>query len=407
MEQEKKSVGIITMHRVINYGSALQTYATVKTVEKLGFLPTVIDYDYPTSYHIKYAPVRTNPPNSTMIKKIVKQFLRLIGLLPLVMKIRDNRLPYYSIRIHSFKHFIKQLKISKPYNIKSIQETPPEFDIYMTGSDQTWNPYFLHHDYSFLLNFAPKAAPKISYAASFGGAEFPTEYSEEYGKLLACYDRISVRESSGKRLVYNLCGRNAVHVIDPTLLLNRAEWEKLLTDIPIQNNKFIFCYCLISYYSPAPEIFLLLDHLRTLTNYDVYFFSEVPELNQIAIQYGFRLVCPAGPENFISYISYATFIVTTSFHGSAFSVNFNKNFYAILNPVAFRDDRIKNFLTSIGMESRGLNLKKTDISRINVTDLKIDYRECNQKLEKLRKYSLDYLSEALDFASQKCATKDE
>ena len=85
----------------------------------------------------------------------------------------------------------------------------------------------------------------------------------------------------------------------------------------------------------------------------------------------------------------------------------SKNFYAILNPVAFRDDRIKNFLTSIGMESRGLNLKKTDISRINVTDLKIDYRECNQKLEKLRKYSLDYLSEALDFASQKCATKDE
>lgn len=407
MEQEKKSVGIITMHRVINYGSALQTYATVKTVEKLGFLPTVIDYDYPTSYHIKYAVGCENVISPKGIKKIVKLILKIIGLLDFVQRIRARLYLYQDNRRDFFKQFIEHLPLTQRYNRKNILKKPPKFDIYMTGSDQTWNPRYLHRDYSFLLNFAPKEAPRISYAASFGSSELAMEYQDDYRQYLSCYDRISVRESSGVKLVDDLCNKKAVHVLDPTLLLNHQEWKTLIAKTPEHPKHFIFCYCLSYVFEPAPEIFDLLKYLQTLLECHVLFFADTIRLHKIASTYNFQVIIPSSPASFIALYSNAQFIVSTSFHGTAFAVNFNKDFYAVLNPNFSKDDRVRNFLDSVGLTSRGLNLKKTDVSKINAADLQIDYRECNQKLEELRKYSLDYLSEALDFASQKCATKDE
>lgn len=398
MKQQQKKVGIITMHRVINYGSALQTYATVKAVEKVGFAPSVINYLYPSNYHLEYAAGDENVDRKSR-KEQVKRICRKMGVIE-VMRFFWS-LVCKNPRKKFFRAFIRKMNLTKKYTIKSILKNPPVFDIYLTGSDQTWNPRYLGHDYSFLLNWVPDHAPKISYAASFGSKTLPAEFHEPYKRYLGRYDHISVRESSGVKLVKELCGREAVHVLDPTLLLCGEDWKKLIVDIPELPDHFIFCYCLNYVFDPSPDIFTLLEHLRVLLNCEVLFFSEAVSLKDAAAKAGYKNVLPLSPEEFVTYYAKAGFIVSTSFHGAAFAVNLNKNFYIQLNPNPSQDDRVINFLEEIEMSDRGLNLREIDVNKITTGDLNIDYGAGNLTLEKMRKSSLDYLREALVFAGQR------
>lgn len=398
MNSPKRTVGLMTLSNVINFGSALQTYATIKTVEKAGFDCTLIDYAYPSAWHINNAPGGENYTSGNKLKSFIKTVLYKIGLLNmacLLWMLLHRRKKVVVERI--FREFLEKLPITeKMYDRKSILKIPPEFDIYMTGSDQTWNPRYMHTDYSFLLNFAPDKAPKISYAASFGATEILPAYTEVYKRYLMRYDRISVRESTGVPLVKNLTGQNAVHVPDPTLMLNGCEWNKINKNKLNLPEKYIFAYILNYVFNPYPKVCDLLDHLSQISGLPVVFYGSTPRENYLNVDDSM------GPEGFVECFANASFVVTTSFHGSAFSVNFEKDFLAVLNHTSSKDDRVKSFLRTVGLENRGIILPETDILSITAADMNTDHTRSREILNEMREKTFEYLKEALEFSCRKC-----
>ena len=401
MSDKRKTVGLMTMSNVINFGSALQTYATVKSVEKAGVDCVLIDYQYPSLWHINNAICDENKYNHK--KKIiawVKKVLIFFRLLFLARAIRilinHPKAARIKVKFQAFLCEIPSTPIS--YNRKSILKNPPDFDIYMTGSDQTWNPRYLHTDYSFLLNFVSDDAPKIAYAASFGTKKMLPEYREDYVRFLKRYDRISVRESSGVPLVKELTGKYAVHIPDPTLMLDKREWKEKIKNKLTLPEKFIFCYILDYVFSPYPQIVELVEHLAKISGLPVVVSGAgAVKITENCTQ----LTNDIGPEGFLECYDKASFVVTTSFHGTAFSVNFEKDFFTVLNPNASNDDRVKSFLESVGLSNRGLILSQTDISAITFDDMKTVHTESREVLLKMRQFSNDFLIEALTFAAEK------
>lgn len=398
----------MTLSNVINFGSVLQTYATIKTVEKIGYDCVLIDYDYPTWWHIKSAVGgENNTGNKRYVILFVKKVLHFFGLLNTARRVRMilNRKKTNALK-SQFRDFLQDQPITPVlYNRTSILKNPPAFDIYMTGSDQTWNPRYMHTDYSFLLNFAPDKAPKIAYAASFGAKKMLPEYREDYVKYLNCYDRISTREPSGVPLVKELTGKDAVYTPDPTLMLNRAEWDKKIKQKLNLPEKFIFAYILDYVFNSHPQIEELLKHLSKITGMPLVLAGEgavkISENDTI-------FTIQIGPDGFLECFDKASFVVTTSFHGTAFAVNFEKDFFAVLNPNASIDDRVKSFLKSVDLLSRGLVLPQTDISAITVNALHSDHTASAKRLQEMREQTLNYLTEALDSAAKKCnEVKDE
>ena len=391
----------MTISNVINFGSALQTYATVKLIKKAGFFCKIINFDYPSQWHSENCQGFENQSSKT--RRVLRILAAKIGILNAYRNLRKRvhfrkKQRQEIVTAMVFRNFLNSIGLTeKVYDRNTILQDPPAADIYITGSDQTWNPRYLHTDYSFLLNFAPQDAPKISYAASFGASELFPKYKEAYSKYLKRYDRISVRESSGVTLVKELCGKDAVHVLDPTLMLDADEWSTLNTNKIALPEKFIFCYILDYVFSPGPALKKLIDHLSEITGLPVITCPEVYSYPQ-----GRSFSEEIGPDGFIECFAKATFVVTTSFHGSAFSVNFKKDFFAVLNPNSTKDDRVRNFLSSVKLEHRGLLLPETDVSKITLADLKTDYTESSVCLENMRKNSWAYLKEALDYSARKC-----
>ena len=389
-----KKVGIITMHRVPNYGSVLQTYATYHKVLQLGYIPEIIDYQYPDCYHADYATGNENKSivKKSIIKMCIKSVLRCIGLLGIARVIVGFRTKRHC---DIFFRFVNRMILSPKYTKESILRNPPTYDIYLTGSDQTWNPRYLHHDYSFLLNFAPESTRKISYAASFGSSAIGDEFKKEYSRLLKRYNSISVREASGVKVVRELAARPASHVLDPTMLLSADEWKKEIVQKSKFPKKFIFCYCMNYVFDPFPQMLELLHHLSAVMNMPVLFWGgrqywDVVKDSNIEVVYGF------GPEEFLEIYDKASFVVTNSFHGVAFAINFQKDFFAVLNPnPTTTDDRVKDCLTTFDLENRGLNLAEININDIKIQNIPTDHSESQKRLNKLRDDSISYLAHAL------------
>ncbi len=203
-----KKVGIITMHKVINYGSFLQAYATQYIVEKLGYECEIIDYRFPNEWHFKRGITGTRG-----VKKYISNIVHKFGI-----KSGHRK------KIKLNKAIDKYLNLSKPYNNPSeIKKKPPIYDIYITGSDQTWNPKHTKGDDTFLLAFAPDKAKKISFSASIAGNNLKDEYKSSFKKLLIRYNNISIRDSGGNNIMKDLIGREIDVTLDPTLMINKNE----------------------------------------------------------------------------------------------------------------------------------------------------------------------------------------
>ena len=390
---KKKTVGLITSHNGINFGTALQTFATYAAVERAGYSCTLIDYMYPTKYHLTKAKRDENKTKSFIFEKsqlfnylllaFKRTLLRISGI-----KRKQNR---------KFSDFINRIPKTKPFNMLSIVKDPPSFDIFLTGSDQCWNPRYMHHDLSMLLNFVPDETPKLAYAASFGSSEIAPEFHEEYRKYLLRYDFLSVREKSGCPLIKNLTGRkDTKYVLDPTFLLKKDEWLELISAKPfLEEGKFILCYILNYVFEPYPALTDMIAEVRKTYDLPLVFIGK----NRYPQDAGDTTVLDAGPEDFLNLMAGAAFVITNSFHGTAFSINFRKDFLAVLNPNASLDDRVSNILAATGMQARGVVLGN---SVKEVIKNKTCYSAQNETtIESLRNESLSFLSDSL----KKCAGK--
>jgi hypothetical protein len=367
-----KKVGVITMHRVLNYGSALQAYAFQRIIQSLGNQCELIDYYYPNKNIIN--------KKDSGIERITKLYYRYWE------KIKQQKFDTFYANYFS-------LSEKSYFNSEDLQQSPPVYDVYVTGSDQVWNVHNLQDDTNFLLSFAPDQAKKIAYAASFACSKLPEEYEAVYKKYLLQYKKITVREESGVQLLKSLANIEASVALDPIFLLTAEEWSKLADtssfSLPI-NKPYILVYALHYAYNPYPYLTQLIKKIKKQAQMPVVLLS-------ISNKQLFRLVGSSmknlhdavDPLDFLKLFKNAAFVITSSFHGTAFSLNFSRPFYSVLNNNCSCDDsRIHNVLKIVGAEHRAI----TKDQAVDKFEMDMDYTNIQKKIEAYRKRGKEFLA---------------
>lgn len=366
-------VSVITMHYVKNYGSALQTYATQKYLEKLGCKVEFIDYWRNGYLDNQLLKDRLN--SSKIYSK--NFFTRIIGILLLYPSIR--------IKIKCFSKFLsKYINLSQKRYIsyEELLENPPKADIYCTGSDQVWNSKWNNGiEKAYFLDFVPKGAKCISYSASFGKDKLDESEKAITKKMLAKYSYISLRERSALDILRDLGINNGVHVLDPTLMLNKKDWEELI-DGPVIKEKYVLVYQLNSGDKRLDEYAKNFAKSKGLKL--VRFTSAVHQ----CFKYG-KTFLGRNVEDFISCLMYAEYIITDSFHATAFSINMNKKFITVY-PKEF-STRLESILQLTNLEYRHVE----DFTDYSIGDTPINYNLVNSILDGERALTDRYLKIAL------------
>lgn len=374
-----KKVGIITTFRQSNWGSVLQAYALQKIIDNLGHNSELIDYIYPNDFHWNRGKKWGRPESKTInyyYKKLKTYISCALGFRSYPMMTLLNR-------------FISnEMKVSKTYhNYTELHSADISYDTYVTGSDQVWNPNTMLGDMSYMFDFTPKGSHKISYASSFSCLTIPDKYKEDYIKYLKDYSAISVRENNGKKVIYELLNRDAIVVLDPTLLLTKSEWATLAykaqrVKLP---SKYILCYMLSYTFDVDKPMGQLLEAVQTKYKMPVIALNCMPK-SFIGNEYHLPKRYGKGIYEFLYLIENASIVVSSSFHGAAFSLNFGRPLVALA--ANNEDDRLASLLDNLGLS----NLLILDDSDYTNIDPFYDVFQEQQQLQALRDASQMYLS---------------
>ncbi len=368
-------IGIITLHRAENYGSVLQAYALQKKLEDIGGEAVTLDY-HPERY--------TNKGKLRRLKDKSSRFNNPFLLLAAQVLIY----PSYMRKNRVFENFIsKYLKLSKQSFSSNEEAKNLDFgmDAYCTGSDQVWNSHWNEGvERALFLDFAPTGKMLFSYAASIGLDNLPQEEIEVTKSLLKKYEFISLREDTGVEIVKGLGREDAIQVLDPTLLLNKNEWDKALG---IGKDKPNYQHYVVTYN---------LHHDKTIDNYAMAM-SKKYGLKVYNISYnwhdmvrkGHLAWCPS-VEDFVSLIKHADYVIADSFHATAFSIIYEKKFVSIIPEIA--SARLSSLLRISGLENRLMNSGSSDLS---VLEHEIDYRLVNENINRERVKSMNFLQRAV------------
>lgn len=316
----------ITCHDVYNVGASLQAYALQTYLRQLGHDVKIIDYkpDY-LSQHFKLN-VIGNP-------KYDKPLLRQ-GYLLAKLPGRLHILP----RKRAFDSFTaKYLSLTRRYTSnEELKKEPPEADVYFAGSDQIWNPLFHNgKDPAFYLDFVQQGI-RASYAASFAVDEFPQELCDVTTRYLCRFDHISVRETSGLILLQLLGIQNAEAVLDPVFLLDKAHW-KSMAQIPAEVEK---PYLLVYDFDNNPAVRTLAEQIARERGLEIYSVFDLP--------YAQRCFTLSGPQEFLGLVQQSSFMLSNSFHATAFSVIFEKEF-AVVERTEKINTRMRDFTAMLGL----------------------------------------------------------
>lgn len=352
-------VTVITRHAITNYGSLLQTVATQQVIESFGHSCEIIDYvraDELYSQHEKTILKRKAKWNNNVLKRIVYLMIRQ---------------PESIVAGKKFEKFQSEyLHLTKRYtSLEQLETDIPLADVYMTGSDQVWGPVENgEYDSSYCLSFVPDNKKKIAYAASFGKTKLNDELCTYYKKWLSEYACIAVREDSALKLLEDI-ELQASQVLDPTLLLDFQYWKKYLK--PIKHKRYVLVY--------------QVHNDKTLGEY-AQKVAKDKGLELIRLSVAFHQIVRPGkfvylPEvgEFLSYIRDAECMITDSFHGTAFAINFNTPFVEVL-PNNDTGTRNMSILNLTGLSDRILK----DVNDIELASQNVDFSFANKILEEKR-----------------------
>ncbi len=379
MTKINKTVGIITIHRIHNYGSVLQAFALCRIIDSLGYQSELIDYIFPNSFQ-KTSSLASLPVSVS--KTTAKQ--KLIKLLYSFELFKQHKLT---------DNFLKgRVRFSGEtyYSPNEINSHSPNYDIYMTGSDQVWNPRYTRGDMTFLLDFVIGNKKCVSYAASYGTTDIPDELKKLYSKNLSKYSYIGVREKSGATLTKQLCGKTASVVLDPTLLLNAKEWNKEIPTSRRIKEKYIFCYFLNYSFDAFPYADHFAEHIKKITGYKLVYGTRPP---QYFFNPGAHYMVGLGPIEFMQMIRDAEIVLTTSFHGTAFAVNFGRPVYSIIESRDSGDSRQTSLLDSLGLNDRIVEKWASFPSKEH---LLYDVFPSMDKLNQMRMKSVSFIKKILE-----------
>lgn len=359
-------VAVITRHAICNYGSFLQSYALQKAIEKLGNEAVIIDYiREDEEYHkrINIALKKSNRWNKNILMRTIYKL---------------SRYPETVLMEKKFAKFRKQyLNMTKLYSsLQELKDDKPQADIYCTGSDQVWGPISLdNYDPAYFLDFTSDEDVKISYAASFGKTKFAGDSMMYFEKALKKYKYLSVRENSAAEIIRNMDIDKVEQVLDPTLLLNADEWSTLIEKEVA--GKYVLVYQIHS----NPELDRYAEEFAKKVNLPLLRVSFY--LHQVS-RSGKLIYLPTIGE-FLSYIKNAEYMVTDSFHGTAFAINFNTQFVNVVHDETAT--RNQSLLQLTGLTDRII----TDKADFSIINKRIDFTKVNSIIEEHRKMSMDKL----------------
>ena len=336
-------IGIITIHNSPNYGASLQAFALWKYLTDCGHDCEVIDLHRPCHedylFSRKYQPWRSQKTkNIRKIKNLVKKMLERKEMM-VYLRDEANR---------KFEQFNSQVKLGRAYRgIDELYTNPPQYDVYITGSDQLWNPTQPFCIEPYFLTFVPAYKKKISYASSIGITELTKKEINFFKSTLEEYDAISVRELQAKELLESFLNMEIHQVADPTFLLSADKWKSIAI-YPQYKEKYILLFTL-GYDVGMLNYALKLGKQGRLKI--IYLTAIQPKPTK-----EYEAVETAGPREWIGYIANAELVITDSFHGTVFSIITGcNNFFTRIAHDNRRGSRITDLLDTFGLSNHILS----------------------------------------------------
>lgn len=369
-----RKIGILTFHASHNYGSVLQAYALSKQLALMGHQTEII-----------------NLRNEAQ-RKAYQIFKKSAGIRGAIQTAFTALIyPKLKKRYSKYEYFIThRLPITQKEYVSGKQLATElfDYDTYICGSDQIWNPVCQDFETAYFFDFLKNNATKIAYAPSLGKTEFDAQTLKLISSLLRNLDVISVREKRGADLLRTLIDKKVDVVCDPVVLLDKQYWDDIAVEPKLQK-PYILAYFLANNHGDRR----LLDYFRQKTGFEVVILNEY--LRDYIKPY--HRAFDAGPCEFVGLFKNAALVYTNSFHGTAFATIFNRPFYTSV--AKGRSKEIAN-----NNDSRKIDyLEKINLSKRIITDtppepgtiLNIDYTEANRRIRDFREFSIGYLENAL------------
>lgn len=353
-------IGLLTIHNVNNYGAALQLYATVKTLEKYGNVDIL---NYTPSF------IKDN-------MKLVRFDFTLKGPL---RSVKDLIRLYSRIKcIPKFEKFYQEDMTLSP-NLEADSDfvrVNDKYDMFVSGSDQIWNPFIVSAtcelDSRYFLDFVVNK-PKIAFSSSLGSYKYDEPQSKEVIKYLSSFSAISVREKDGAEYIGRLTQKKVTNTLDPTLLMSREQW---VNSFEVKLTGSIEPYVLIYVIKKDFLVKNVVKKVSKALGIKVIAVDQDPFLNFSVDEH----VKDAGPKEFVELFSKAKFVITNSFHGCCFSVNFNIPFVVIKPQSSV--NRVASLLKMVGLENRLILGVDQDLD--GVVQHKINYDLVNTVIDEKR-----------------------
>ena len=366
LKMKNHRIGILTYHYAVNPGSALQAYGLWRTINSLDNNIECFIINY---HSMRYRKMHMHFPKRTSITSNIIQLLLMYSYL------KFQRFWRRQAGAVKPKHWLNE------DNLKDVKG----YECIVAGSDQIWNTELTNKNFYYFLPFI-SGIKKISYAASIGLHDFPEEDKDVVKELLNDFDYISVREPEGQDAIEKLMGKRPELLIDPSLLLDKNQYESLAKR-PKNKRKYIFLYLRHKNSEVVP-------YAREMAN--------AKNLQIVECHGGIRKISSEDkrvwqptPEEWIGWILNAEYVFTDSFHGCAFCINLNKQFFVKISSAnSEMSSRIYHILDKYGMKNRMIE----DVEKMQYKS-DIDFTNSNVLLVKERKKSLEYLRKALEINS--------
>lgn len=394
-----KKIALVTCYFQANYGSQLQAYATQMAMDKLGVDNETIMFDGLRSEinKAKYRYFLSRIFDINTVKDKLATVRKIVAI-----KKNKEYAKNVSIRKGMFEDFASSMfSLSRQFNCKEeITEAAHEYSAFLVGSDQLWLPSNIAADY-YTLNMVPNNVPKIALATSFGISQLPRKYGLIAGKFLRRFDFISVRETSGKKLVKQWANRDVPVVCDPTILFTAEEWRTALKTEEFGNpfaneEKYIFLYFLGNN-SWEREVVKKVQEETKLKIVQIAHSDEYIKSDE-----GFADYTPynVGPKEFVELIRDAEYVFTDSFHCTVFSMLNHKRFFTFprysQDGTVSTNGRLYSLLSLVHQEGRLVNKEGARVWNVKKgIATEPDYDTIDMELGKLRSFTWNWLTEAL------------
>ena len=363
-------VGIFTFPNSQSFGAALQMYALYRAIQKLGYDVEIINYQNQYMKSCKH-----------VIGDSLSKRARLFASNMIHMRQRKAFLKFENANMCKYPSRVVN-------DSKKLYDIANRYGAVVCGSDQVWNPDITGSDISYFLSFCGENTKRIAYAPSFGVEEVPDNFGNLISAELSKFSALSVREKAGSDLAKRLVGQELTIVSDPTFLLSYDEWTSIELPHRFSNQDYILYYTIKS----SESLWRQCKELSKKTGLKIIRVggNAIKRIKNKGSMIDYA--CDLSPIEWLSLVHNARYIVTNSFHGTAFSIIYNKDFYVEFS--SHTNSRLKQIVELAGLDARVLK------DSVEIIPSNIDFVKVEENMRSIKKTSAEYLKNALDEAKK-------